>query len=314
MNSKAKYILVGLTASGKKSVGIRVAKAIGAEIISLDAIKVYRGMDIGSAKPSGADREAVPFHLLDLLEPRESFSVGRFLELADEAVKEIASRGRCVLFLGGTAFYLHALLHGLIQGLGSAPDLRRNLLERAEKQGAHALHAEMADLDPRSAEKIHPNDLKRIVRALEVMHLTGRQLSRLKEEKTRTLVSGPFRVAGLRRSGQDLETRIVRRTAKMIEKGLVEEVDRILAKEGFGTESGKAIGYREIIAYRNGEVSLEEAEGLINIATRRFTKKQMTWYKRFDQIRWFEVEAESDPETVARAVTDYFSENPRSGG
>jgi tRNA dimethylallyltransferase len=301
-------VLVGLTASGKKRVGVLAAKRIGAEIISLDSIKVYRGMDIGSAKPGPDDRGAVPFHLLDILDPFESFSVGQFLTLAEAKRKEIHDRGRRVLFLGGTAFYLNCLLNGLIEGVDDDPALRRSLLDRAEREGPETLHAELAAADPSSAEKIHRNDTKRIVRALEVIRLTGHPLSWLKAHRTRRFLTCDFRVAGLRWPMETLKSRIMARTGRMLEKGLVEEVDSILKGGGFGPESGKAIGYREIIAHLNGELTLEEAEQQINTATWRFAKKQMTWYKRFEQIRWFDVADATEPEALAEEVADYFGE------
>ncbi|MHC4945412.1 MAG: tRNA (adenosine(37)-N6)-dimethylallyltransferase MiaA [Planctomycetota bacterium] len=306
MNEQTVAVLVGLTASGKKRVGVRAAERIGAEIISLDSIKVYRGMDIGSAKPGPEDRKRVPFHLLDILDPCDSFSVGQFLLLAEETRREIHARGRRVLFLGGTAFYLNCLLNGLIEGVDNDPALRRSLLDAAEREGPEALHRELLEADPPSAESIHPHDTKRIVRALEVIRLTGHPLSWLKAHRTRRFLKGDFRVAGLRWPMEILKTRINARTARMLEKGLVGEVESIMEGNGFGPESGKAIGYREIIAHLKGDITLEEAEEQINTATWRFAKKQMTWYKRFDAIRWFDVHEDSDPEALSESVAKYF--------
>ncbi|MFH1998132.1 MAG: tRNA (adenosine(37)-N6)-dimethylallyltransferase MiaA [Planctomycetota bacterium] len=302
------YVLVGLTASGKKRVGIRVAKAIDAEIISLDSIKIYRGMDIGSAKPSMEDREKIRFHLIDILDPSQSFSVGQFLEAAAQCMKEIQGRGRKVLFLGGTAFYLNCLMNGLIEGVGHDPEIRRYLLEHADKEGPESLHRILQNEDPPSASSIHPRDTKRIVRALEVIRLSCRPLSWLKENQTKRFINGPFRVAGLQRTREDLKARIISRAEKMIEKGLVEEVRHLLETTGFGPESGKAIGYKEIIAHLKGELSLDEAAQKINTATWRFAKRQMTWYKRFNEIRWFEVRVREELDQVADAVSAYYLE------
>lgn len=309
MTVQTANVLVGLTASGKKSVGVRVAENLDAEIISLDSIKIYKGLDIGSAKPSKEDRERVRFHLLDILEPAESYSVGQFLEAASTCMKEIHARGKRVLFLGGTAFYLNCLLNGLIEGTGNDPEIRRNLLEQADAEGPEALHRILEKEDPPSAETIHPRDTKRIVRALEVIRISGKPLSWLKEHKTTRFIEGPFRVAGLQRSREDLKARIISRAEKMIAKGLVEEVRSLLEGPGFGPESGKAIGYKEIIAHLQGELSLEEAAQKINTATWRFAKRQMTWYKRFDEIQWFEIRENDTLERIVEEVTRYFSDN-----
>lgn len=306
MNEIPACVLVGLTATGKKSVGVRVAARMDAEIISLDSVKVYRGMDIGSAKPKKADRETVPFHLLDILEPSESFSVGQFLVLARDAMEAIHARGKRVLFLGGTAFYLNCMVNGLVDGIGGDPVIRRGLLERVQHTGPEPLHDELKEKDPACASKIHPNDTKRIVRALEVIHATGKPFSWLKRHKTRRIIPGPFRIAGLKRPMEEVKQRITRRAQKMIEQGLVEEVRALLDSTGFGQESGKAIGYREIIDHLQGGIGLDEAVQRINTATWRFAKRQMTWYRRFEQIRWFDVSVSGDVEKIAAGVGDYF--------
>jgi len=265
-------------------------------------------MDIGSAKPSREDRAQVRFHLIDILDPSQSFSVGQFLETASRCMDEIQARGKRVLFLGGTAFYLNCLLNGLIEGTGNDPEIRRALLDQADDEGPESLHRILENEDPPSAATIHPRDTKRIVRALEVIRISGQPLSWLKENKTTRFIEGPFRVAGLQRSREDLKARIISRAEKMIQKGLVEEVRTLLEDQGFGPESGKAIGYKEIIAHLRGELSLEEAAKKINTATWRFAKRQMTWYKRFDQIRWFDVKEADSLDQVADAVNDYFAE------
>lgn len=308
MNSEPILVLVGLTASGKKKLGLRVAERVGAEIISLDSMKIYRGMDIGSAKPSPEDRAKVPFHLLDLLDPGETFSVGQFLSLAAEKVEEIRARGRRVIFLGGTAFYLNCLLNGLIEGVDNDPALRRRLIEWAEREGPEVLHGQLREKDSETADKIHSRDIKRIVRALEVIQITGQTLSWMKENRTRAFIKGPFLVAGIRRDPDRLKDRIAIRTRRMIEQGFVEEVARISSSGGFGPESGKAIGYRQILEYIEGRTNLEEAVEQINTATWRFSRKQMTWYKRFPQIRWFDVEEGDDLEEKAVSVSRYFTD------
>lgn len=307
------YVLVGLTSSGKKKVGIETARLLDAEILSLDSMKVYRGMDIGTAKPSARDRSRAAFHLLDLVEPAESFSVGRFLEMARSSVAALHDRGREVLFLGGTAFYLNCLLHGIFSGPPADPAYREELLALVREKGAAGLHGLLRGADPDSAEKIHPNDTKRVIRALEVIQATGKPFSWHKLHRTRRIIENPIVLAGLSWPPQDLEKRIRARTAAMIGKGLVEEVRRIRQAGGFGPESGKAIGYAEIIRHLEGVLSIEEAEEAINRNTLKFVKKQETWYRRFPGLRWFNLTPESDPVAVAAEVARYFKEAAAGG-
>ena len=186
-------------------------------------------------------------------------------------------------------------------------EARDKLMARVEKEGPDVLHSELNEIDPESSQLIHPNDTKRIVRALEVFVSTGHTLSWLKKHRTRRVISGPFRIAGLKWPNENLRDRIARRTEKMIKKGLVEEVREIMDGSGFGTESGRAIGYLQIIKHLDGEMSLDEAVEAINTATWRLARKQMTWYKRFEQIKWFEPAKTADEQDTARAVAAYFS-------
>ena len=305
--SRPVFVLAGLTASGKKKVGIETASIVDAEIISLDSMKVYRGMDIGTAKPSAGDRSRIKFHMLDMIDPDESFSVGRFLEKARDEINEIHARNRRVLFLGGTAFYLNCLLNGIFSEPPDTDDsYRKELIDLSHAGGADALHEKLRRLDPESAGEIHPHDLKRIVRALEVIHTAGKPLSWLKKNRTERIVANPTVLAGLRRPSEDLEGRIKARTSKMIAAGLVDEVNGIREGGGFGIESAKAIGYREIISHLDGELTLAEAEKAINRNTLRFVKKQKTWYKRFPAVHWFEMKSPADVKKVSAAIARYF--------
>jgi tRNA dimethylallyltransferase len=304
--AKTVFVLTGLTSSGKKKVGVEVAAHIDAEIISLDSMKVYRGMDIGTAKPGGGDRSRAVFHMLDLVDPSDSFSAGKFLEIARELVEDIHCRGRRVLFLGGTAFYLNSLLNGLFAQPASDPAVREGLMHEARERGTAYLHGRLRGADPSSADDIHPNDLKRIVRALEVIQTTGKPLSWLKEHRTVRIIPNPARTAALRWPATVLEKRIRDRTTKMIAQGLVDEVRGILEGGGFGPESSKAIGYREIIAHLEGSITLDEAAEAISRNTLRFVKKQETWYRRFDSIRWFELQSAGDLPRVVEEMARYF--------
>lgn len=298
------YFLVGPTASGKTEVGLLVAEALGAEIISLDSMAVYRGMDIGTAKPTAEERARVRFHLVDIREPHEEFSAADYLRLARRAVAEVRSRGRRVLFVGGTPMYLKMLLEGVFRGPRADWEFRRALRARAQREGTRALHEELARADPEAARRIHPHDLRRIERALEVHHLTGRPISELQRENWGAL-AGPRRIAGLRRERPDLYRRIDERVERMWAAGLVEEVKR-LASRGFSRSASQALGYREVLRHLAGELTAAQAKELTKRHTRRFARRQMTWLRSLPEVHWVEVSAEEEPETVARRVLKCF--------
>lgn len=284
---KTVYFLVGPTASGKTEVGLLVAEAVGAEIVSLDSMAVYRGMDIGTAKPTVEERARVPFHLVDILEATEEFSAADYVRLAHEAVAEIRSRGRRALFVGGTPMYLKRLLEGVFRGPRADWEFRRALRARAQEQGTEALHRELARVDPTAAQRIHPHDLRRIERALEVHHLTGRPISELQREN-RGALPGPRRIVGLRRGQQDLYRRIEERVERMWDRGLVEEVGR-LAGAGLSRSASQALGYREVLRHLDDELSPEEAKELTKRHTRQFAKRQLTWFRSLPDIHWVDV-------------------------
>jgi tRNA dimethylallyltransferase len=292
--------LVGPTASGKTQVGLLVAEALGAEIISLDSMAVYRGMDIGTAKPSPGERARVPFNLIDVCEPTEEFSAGDYLERAAEAVVEMQARGRRVLFVGGTPMYLKLLLEGVFRGPKADWEFRRALRARAQREGTAGLHSELARLDAEAARRLHPNDLRRIERALEVYHLTGRPLSVLQRE-SQVPVPGPKRLVGLRRTRADLYRRIDERVEQMWATGLVEEVRR-LCERGLSRSASQALGYREVLRHLAGELTLTEARELTQRHSRQFAKRQLTWFSSRPEIRWVEVSPDDRPEDVASRV------------
>jgi len=289
--SEATCFLVGPTASGKTEVGVLAAQALGAEVISLDSMAVYRGMDIGTAKPTAEQRSRVPFHLVDILAPSEEFSAGDYVRLALAAVAEIQSRGRRPLFVGGTPMYLKRLLEGVFRGPRADWEFRRALRGRARQEGTEALHGELARVDPEAARRIHANDLRRVERALEVHHLTGRPISELQREN-RGALTGPRRIAGLRRSREDLYERIDERVERMWADGLVEEVRRLVQARGFSPLSrsaSQALGYREVLRHLAGELSSEEAKELTQRHTRQFAKRQLTWFRSLPDIHWVDV-------------------------
>lgn len=299
--------LLGPTASGKSSAGLRLAEMVEGEIVSVDSMQVYRGMNIGTAKPSAEQLREVPHHLIDVVEASESFSAARFVELAGEAIGEIHGRGKRVLAVGGTALYAKALAEGLFDGPGSNAQLRRELKDRAARVGSEVLHYELAQVDPQAAEKIHRNDLRRIVRALEVFELTGAPISGLQQQFGRANPAYRCRYVCLRREREDLRSRINSRVKQMIQAGLVEEVQTLLAAAGgLSMQARQGLGYQEITAHLAGEMSLDEATERIKINTRQFAKRQMTWFRRFPNVHWLDAEADSEAEELARLAEQVF--------
>ena len=277
------YAVVGPTASGKSAYAIRLAKELDGEVISGDSMQIYRGMDIGTAKASVAEQQGVPHHLLDVAEITEGFSAGRFMELAKEKIAEIHGRGKTPIICGGTGLYIELLLTGKRLSENTADEkLREELLQFANERGNEALHARLAELDPKSAENIHPNTVKRVVRALEIALTTGNTKSEA-DEKSRE-GENPYAPTIIRLTYGDREElykKINLRVRRMFEEGLENEV-RTLWEKGLRETptASQAIGYKEFYPYFDGEISLEQVEGDICRNTRRYAKRQETWFSR----------------------------------
>ncbi len=288
------FVLVGPTAVGKTRLAIdlaqwgRKAGDPAGEVISGDSMQVYRGMDIGTAKPSPAERRGVPHHLLDVLEPSEDFSVAKFQEMVRRAAEEIYGRGRLPMLVGGTGLYVRAVVDNYAFPPEEADwDLRARLMEEARREGSEALHARLARADPAAAARIHPRDARRVARALEVATVAGRPISRDVElTAARPSPYDPLTV-GLNMDRAELYARIGRRVEGMIEEGLVDEVSRLLRGPGFGRTAGQALGYKEMLAHVTGRLSLPEAVALLKRNTRRFAKRQLTWFRRDPRVVWF---------------------------
>jgi len=301
------YILLGPTAAGKSAVGMEVAKRAGAEIISIDSMQVYRGMDIGTAKPSAAERAAVPHHLIDIREPRESFSTAEYVELADAAVRDIVSRGRLPLFVGGTALYIKSLVYGIFEGPSADWHFRRRLRAEAAENGSEALHARLADIDPEAAARIHPNDLRRIERALEIYEKTGRRPSELRQEWESGSQRYSTAMAGLDVAREVLCDRINARVDSMMAAGWLDEIRRLVAGGGLARGPSQALGYAQLARAAAGKMPLEEAVEDIKAKTRQFAKRQMTWFRGFgDAVKWVKVGADEMPGAVAKRVVSAF--------
>ncbi|MHC4696384.1 MAG: tRNA (adenosine(37)-N6)-dimethylallyltransferase MiaA [Planctomycetota bacterium] len=315
--------ILGCTGSGKGGLGRELARRTGGEIVSVDSMKVYRRMDIGTAKPSPEVRREIPYHLIDVVEPSEEFSVAQYVSHAEKAIADIHSRGKPIFMVGGTPLYIKALTEGLFEGPGADPEIRRRLHQTAQREGQATLYARLCAIDPTAAERIHPNDLRRIIRALEVYELTGRPISELQtqwdcglrisdcgfdRDPKSTIRNSQSKIPkydcvfiGLGRDREDQNRRTNARVRRMIEAGLVDEVKALLAEpKPLGTTARKALGYAEIIQHLEGELSLADATEMIKISTRQLAKAQRTWFKRFRDTRWIDLA----PDATAAEVAD----------
>jgi tRNA dimethylallyltransferase len=297
-------VLAGPTAVGKSALGLRLAERFGGEIVSCDSMQVYRGFDIGTDKPGPEDRRRVPHHLIDIRDGREQFTAADFAVLAARTIGEIRGRGRLPLVVGGTGLYLKALLDGLFPGPGRDEAVRAALDEEARRDGLEALYARLEALDPGYAAAIGRRDRIRIVRALEVRAVTGAPLSE-HFRRTESFLPGwkAIRI-GLRRERAELCRRIDERAARMFARGLVEEVRGLLAS-GLpeGAPPFKALGYRHALAVLRGEMEPEAAASRTAFDTRRYAKRQMTWFRHMDGFHWFDAdEAEAPARLIAESL------------
>ncbi len=276
-------VILGPTASGKSALAMSLAQRIGGEILTVDSMQVYRGMDIGTAKPTPEEQAAVRHHLLDVVTPDQTFAVARFVELADAAIADAAARGVPLIATGGTPLYYKALFEGLFEGPGADAAIR----ERLNTKSPETLHARLKEVDPAAAERIHLNDQKRLVRALEVYELTGKPISSFQTHWTNPAARHPATWIGLEWNREVINRRINARTRAMLAGGWVEEVRGLLATYGeLSKTAAEATGYRELIDHVQGRSSLDGATELIKIATRQLARKQMKWFRRFPGVRW----------------------------
>jgi tRNA dimethylallyltransferase len=291
------YIIVGPTAVGKTEIALAIAEEIGAEIISADSMQVYRGMDIGTAKPTLQERARVPHHLIDVADPMEEFSAGRFVQLADEAIDDIRRRGKIPLVVGGTGMYIRALTEGLFEGPVADFALREELMD-VERKEPGALYNMLEDADPKAAEKIHPSDIRRTIRALEVFKKSGKPISESQSQwgarGSERGVDGDGRydckIEGLTMPRPELYMRIDARVDKMLDDGFLDEVKALLGK-GCTRDmpSMHALGYKQLMAHLEGELSLDDAVRLIKRDTRHYAKRQYTWFNGQEGVQWVDI-------------------------
>lgn len=288
MNDKI-IAVAGPTASGKSALALELCKRLDGELISLDSMQIYRGLDIGTAKPTKAEQAEVRHHMIDICEPTENFSVAEFAERAHKVIADVQSRGKKAVLCGGTGLYLDTVLGRLDFGeIESDEKLRGELIAFAEKNGAEALHERLREIDPQAAEKIHPNNVRRVARAIEIYELTGKT----KTEHDREAISdSPYEslIIGLDYDDREvLYNRINRRVDAMIEAGIEGEVRSLVSRGLLSAEStaGQAIGYKEMLGYIAGDCSLGDAVEKIKLGTRRYAKRQLTWLRRNQDINW----------------------------
>ena len=298
-------VIAGPTASGKTALAVRLAQALHGEVVSADSMQIYKGMDIATAKPTAAEMDGIPHYLLDFLNPSESFSVARYAKLAREAIREIASRGKQPILAGGTGLYLNAVTQS-IQFLDQSgePQVRDRLSREAGQEGSGALLARLQRVDPQTAGRLHPNDVTRIVRALELYETTGQTITAQNERSRLAPPPYELRYIGLYFADrQKLYDRINRRVDEMLARGLVEEARRFYG-DRMGNTAVQAIGYKELTPYLEGKCTLEDAVEKLKRETRRYAKRQMTWFRRLGEIRWFAVD-EEDGKQVYLDILSY---------
>jgi len=308
-----RIMIIGVTASGKGKLAFELAKTLDAEIISIDSMKVYRRMNIGTAKPPEEIRSQIPYHLIDVVEPGESFSVARFIGLAQTAISRIESKNKSVVAVGGTALYIKSLLFGLFEGPGADEQIRAELIKQAQAQGLPSLYEQLQKIDSEAAARISANDQRRIVRALEVYKLTGKPISSFQSQWNQSSTND-WTIIGLRREKTEESKRINARVKKMLDSGLVDEVKKLLAEQTpLSSQARQAIGYAEIIAHLSGKTTLDEATELIKKNSRKLAKAQRTWFKTFKNVHWLDLAENETIDNVVNRALELLQNDAKSG-
>lgn len=301
-------ILLGPTGVGKTGASILLARDLKTEIISADSMQIYRHMDIGTAKPSVEEMSGVRHHMIDIIEPSEEFSAGRYVEMVIPIIEDLHQRGKIPLIVGGTGLYIRALTRGLFKGPSADWSLRGKLLEMEEK-GKGTLYNYLKELDPEAAVRIMPSDIRRLIRAIEVSLKTKKGITDLQKRFTEPLPY-EFLLIGLKRDRRELYRLIEERVDRMVSSGLLDEVKRILQMNP-GRTALQAIGYKEMISYLRGDVTFDEALRLIKKRTKAYAKRQFTWFKKEEGIKWIDVTGFFRPpeiyRTIANSIKDLLS-------
>lgn len=303
-SSEPLIALVGPTAVGKTALSLELAEELQAEIVSVDSMQVYKLMDIGTAKPDADERGRVPHHLIDVAYPDEDYNAGRFVKEAEDVIRAIRGRGRLPLLVGGTGLYLKSLLAGILELPAVRLRVRENVRRRLEEYGPEALHRRLAEIDPAMAAKIHPHDRQRIARGIEIFESSGSRWSDLLQQQQRNSAIKNCCLIGLTRPKTALYQRIDRRAVLMMEKGLIEEVQKLLDM-GYSADlkAMQAIGYRHVIEMLDGKRDFEATVALLARDTRRYAKRQYTWFAAMQGLQWFDCE---DGETIRGRLRGFF--------
>ena len=280
-------VVLGPTASGKTSLALALARRLGGEIISCDSVAMYRDFEIGTAKPTRAEREEIPHHLIDIVDPQAEVSAGDYARLARQALNNIIERGHLPIISGGTGLYLRALLEGLFAGPQRSEELRGWLRERADKRGANYLHRILRRLDPASAARIHANDIPKVIRAIEVSLAARRPMTELWQEGREPLTGFRILRFGLNPDREALYARINARARKMFDEGLIAETEKLLAKYGGTARPLSSLGYKQAAQFLRGECDRQSAMLAAQQAHRNYAKRQVTWFRRETEVRWF---------------------------
>ncbi|MBR1863475.1 MAG: tRNA (adenosine(37)-N6)-dimethylallyltransferase MiaA [Ruminococcus sp.] len=303
-------VIAGPTASGKTALAVEMAKYYGGEVVSGDSMQIYRGLNIATAKPTPEEMKGIPHHLIDFLDPGTPFSVADYVRMAAGIIREIHARGKLPVVCGGTGLYISSLVDNIIfDDTGSDKKIRSRLEEEAERCGNRALWEKLMEIDPETAEKVHENNLPRVIRALEVYELTGVRLSEHKANSRRE--ESPYNscIIGLdAENRQFLYDRIDRRVDIMAEKGMVEECREVYERGGLST-AAQAIGYKELIPYFEGRAELSECLEKIKLETRHYAKRQLTWFRRVDKISWVKIDKFDDLKKIAENVKNIVAKS-----
>lgn len=296
MNSSV-IVLVGPTGIGKSKIAVSLSTFFPSEIVSADSMQVYKYMNIGTAKPSREDRRSVSHHMIDIVYPDQYFSAGEYAKMARDKINKIISSGKTPIVVGGSGLYIRALVDGLFSEPVIKETIKKRVRTQLDDKGSHYLHEKLEKVDPMSASRIHPNDWRRIIRALEVFLSTGETISSLQNKAKSESIDCQYLMVGLKTERKNLYKRIENRVDSMFKKGLTKEV-RQLVKRGYDENllPVQSFGYREVLGYINGHYNLNEAKALIKRNTRHFAKRQMTWFNKDSRIKWIET-SDTDRET-----------------
>ena len=307
-NADKLIVIVGPTAVGKTEIGIKLAEKIGGEIVSADSRQVYRFMDIGTAKPTPDDCRRIPHYMIDVVNPDEDYTAADYERGAQDAIEEIFGNRKIPLLVGGSGLYIRAVIDGIFPGPGENPDVREKLEITAKKSGLAYLYRRLSEVDSTAASRIHPNDKRRIIRALEVYEKTGCPISTLQESAKTEGADYNSVMIGLNRQRSELYRRIDERVDSIFQCGFIEEVESLL-KKGYEESliSMEALGYREVIRFLRGEINLDAAKIKIKRDIHHYARRQLTWFRKDRRITWFDLGREEEPEKTVQLICQFLS-------